>query len=1233
MILRLILLLGLPLWMPGAENLLKNESFETLNSAGDLAENWSRGAYQQAEGTVQPDTENVRHGKQSLVMRQASEKGWLGCSQTILLKEPLKSSRKITWSLEVCTDRLKKGQLVITAGTKEKPQKQWVSAMTWQGTAEWKTFSKDLLIEPGADRITFSIRTAGPGTLWADNCSVTMGEDPELLLNGTLSGEILPDTGLPEGWKIKMYQGLEADGNATIEKDAYLGGNAIGLKWRSGARRFGVEADVREIAPGAAVYKISAALKTTDDAKALFGVGLFDAKGNKLDEIFSNPVTSADWRTADFEFHTTPETAGIEIYCLSGETGAVYFANVSCRKLDREAARAALPLAARLQPVEWSKVWNGGKNEFTSFLEAPLPLSFHFKGRKDQLKEAALVLEIPAGLKLEDAFCMHTGNYGREVPRVEKIKRPEGDYNRYIFEDIRPFKILQNEYGWARKLIVVIDSVDKTEKSHKVFWYLRNAGRQGPEETFDFRTASLPPGKLPKDFKIMRWETDDFLYSSDEVLQKAAQILEKSGMNMARRQPENFPRGAAINRMLNSRGWTFKIGTPDYLHPRFFPREYLTRLQGKEELAVKADGSPKAGDFCPDYFTDDPEFGKMFQEFLRDVIRRYDMQPGEMVCMDVEPWGTMDWCFCERSRKKFSEKLKLSHVLKTAEIKEKYSREWIEFRCGNTAKITRMHQEVVKRHFPQLILADYDYVANFKRSDYRSNFSGVPKDPVMNESYFDLHIASYYHYIDKKAFDMIRMNSRALQKGYIPMCAIDQAGGYLTASEIINPEQARLMLLAAAVNGCAGFAIYPGLHLDGQYLRNFSRGMNEIAILEEYFKLGKQDVKEVSVTVRPYQIRKTANGELRFPHWNDHAAFAAIPKGAERLVAVFNYHPKNIMFADINADLPKGNYAVFNPVNQTEYLPESGRRSWSETELKNGILIKVAPRDAGFVLIAPAAPNGAAKPGSTQSDLENEFKQEADKFAGAGAFNAVRSGDLSIELADSNRDGTPELELASPKQKLRIDYARSGAVINWEVQGKTIDNISFLNEKIWLPKESRGNLDTPYTIKHAVISGNQAEAVLVKTFPALSLEIQKTVKINSTEASFQVDYHLKNIGQSSVRPSLWIANLIHGGTPIFYVEQSNKKVEITQKNGVSIYSMTNGIPEGHGSFSGMISSPKSELRSGEHSIEISLAPESLMNYYFWHSPAVNTWEWMYRPETIAPGQSYHTSLTVRSTTE
>ena len=225
-----------------ADDLLKNGGFEVLNRKGDFPVFWGGACYSGGAGEISLEKMNIDSGKYAIRLLQTSQKGYLGCNQTIMLKEPLKTSREVTISLRASANQLKHGYVALYAGTRKKPQLQWCSLFSWRGTFEWKTFQKSVKLTPGAEQITISIRTSGPGILWADTVSIKMQEaipevGTELVHNGQLEGKISPVSGLVPNWSMKMYPGLEAEGNIGVSKDGYAGCSALTLQWIGGARR------------------------------------------------------------------------------------------------------------------------------------------------------------------------------------------------------------------------------------------------------------------------------------------------------------------------------------------------------------------------------------------------------------------------------------------------------------------------------------------------------------------------------------------------------------------------------------------------------------------------------------------------------------------------------------------------------------------------------------------------------------------------------------------------------------------------------------------------------------------------------------------------------------------------------------------------------------------------------------------------------------------------------------
>ena len=160
----------------------------------------------------------------------------------------------------------------------------------------------------------------------------------------------------------------------------------------------------------------------------------------------------------------------------------------------------------------------------------------------------------------------------------------------------------------------------------------------------------------------------------------------------------------------------------------------------------------------------------------------------------------------------------------------------------------------------------------------------VGKDTLANEQWLDGHLCSYYHKIDKEAFDAIRNDTRHLKKMYVPMGANDGAGGYLQPHEVLSPKQVRLFALAAFVHGCPGIGFYSGNAYDGEILLSLMRAQNEIARYEN-LPWGAID-GNVQVECSAEQMRYAST----------------MRRDGTKVVAVFNYDADSPIEVRVNGD-------------------------------------------------------------------------------------------------------------------------------------------------------------------------------------------------------------------------------------------------------------------------------------------------------------------------------------------
>ncbi len=1233
-----VLLLSLFQLAPAGENILPNPGFEQVDNVQKLPLQWGFGR-NGAEGTAVSDNLNASGGKYSVRMQQTSPKGWMALAHTITLSAPTTADRPITVSVRVNTDNLAQGMLVIIAGTKEQPQKQWEQAAFWAGSFGWKTFQKKMILKAGASQVSFSIRTSGKGLMWVDDASFSFDDEQStveyqnLLRNGDLTGPALADTGLPAGWVHNSIDALEAIGTASWNPEGCKTPGSLVLQWQSGSQKFGVEAALQEQIKPSCSYEASAMVKTAADGKALFSVIVLDATGQKAAELYSDSVTGTDWQPLKFEFITPPNAASLRFSCFSGGTGMVQFDTVSLKETGKKVEEQPLPLEARCLPVEWNADWNKGSLEFNSFVDAPIPLAFHFQGRIKELKNAALIVDFPAQVQMVEAYPTHAGWYGEEKFTTENIKRPEGEYVRYRFSP-RAFAILTPSYTYERKIAMLLMPRDGAGAAGKVFWHLENDGRKNREKSFELNF--LPPlseQQLPDNFHLIRWEAMDYQIPSDGWFEKSLSVLERAGFKF-HAVTGGTARSNRLKEIMESRGWNFNYSLIEYLYVKYNAPDMLKALGDRIEYVVRDNGQLNKELFCPDFVVDDPEYIRLFNESFSKSLKARGLKSGEWVALDLEPFGTMQWCFCERSRKKFAQRLKLDTVPDVKEIKAKYSNEWVQFRCENTSLQVKHYAEVIRATVPGAVVVDYDYIVDFTNPGYRSAYAHVAKDPELNEQYIDQHLSSYYHTVDKRAFDMMKINGRHLQKPYLPICAISGLD-YLVASEVMTPAQVRMMMLASAVNGCNGFAVYPGIHLDGKFLQAFHRGTGEVTALQRFFKNAKTDAPGVAANARHYRESTIqSNGStktLRFPIWSNYFAFSAIQLENERLVSLFNYHPAETMFVDVTAAPGNGEYTVLDPIRNKLLVPAPGRTAWSVAELKKGVLAEVRPHDVRFLLIRPVTPGDEALPVETsQPAVEQKFQQTKNNFGNSAMVKPVKSGNLEIKITDADNDGAPELELHSPGQMLRVDYSTGGAISEWRTNGKTVaagTGVLFSEERIWLPAEARELFSRSAEVESAVIQGDELKVVLKKTAATLPLTLQKTITVKAAVPGFTVDYRLSNNSPTKCRISLWVKNALPGN-PVYLNERGGKLTAIDPSPGEHVYTVEKGTHPGFPDNieRGTLSGAASAVQLGNIELKVTNDFTKLMNYYHWTSPTLATWEWMYKSVELAQGQSWSTSV-------
>lgn len=1242
------------------ENLIQNPGFEKRDVKNEsMPDGFVFGKYSDGKGTASIDDKIVHSGKYSLRVEKSNNEGWVSAYQTKTIPA-LTAPRKFSISVWMLAEDAK-GSVIVWGDDGVKRQVQWTSIANFHGSFDWKKISGTVNFPAGVKSITLSVRILAKCVIWIDDCNVTAAAEDlitvdsgNLILNPEMKGAAAGNTGLPAGWQKKMVDWLETAGDFKIAEGP-AGKTAIAMEWKHGGPRFGIEAEQQVIPVADCGFEFSAFARASGGSSAVLIAEALGKDGNIISEWRSEPVVSTDWRKVKLLFRTPAAATKIMVYCFNEGQGKVSFASAQLQKNTEGKAAVDFPIQAVCIPPEITKEFNSGKGEFNTFAEKPCPLTFEFKGKAPAGKKNSLVIELPKNVKLMECFNSHNGwNLKEEKPEKEHIMRDGKAYVRYTITNPVVFGGLAPGWSWERKLVIALLPEDTKSVGFQgmTFWYMKSGDDRSAENSFALNILPpMAPTPNPKIFPLIFWDTFDINFNNSDIMEKIANTYEEIGATFRGR---DSGKAGERDKLLEKRGWKMIVSIPDYMRIKFsLNGNGWDKIKDKIEYSLKDNGALDKSRLCPQFMIDDADFRTYLNNYLLENIGKFGLKNGETICLDIEPWQPMEWCYCQRCRSDFAAYCKMSHVPDTAGIKSKYKTEWRVFRCRNTAEVQKMFIKTLKAKYPDSKIGDYDYVVKFNQPDFKDLYLSVAKDPQLNEKDFDFHISSYYQYIDKNAFDLIDVNVKNLAKDYWVLGAIDRAGTYLGPKHVITPEQARMLILAAAASGAKGAGFYPGLYIDGKFILAIDQAMFEIAAVEKLLMEGKRIDSEINALPLPYYSKKIQTGnrilEIVRPVWKDFFGYRAHALNNIKLLSLFNYSPETKAFVKISTLVPAGKYTILDPVINKKIIPSSGENSWNASDIAAGFIYAVPPRDVRFLLIRPVEDKDANLPVSGYSKkIEAEFENSKNLYSDAtAAVEPVKQGKMSIGYDDINNDGKMEITLSAPSQKLWIDPECGGILTEWQSGDKFIcksqldsqnDSKSMCWDFFWLPKSIRhnGSETAKVSVVKTQIKDDYASVTLKNKLAVIPIEIFKTYELNAGGNGFNLIYRFKNYGDKPVFFSFWSHNF-----PKLDKEKLNENMMamIPLKEGIKeinkclsefVFSSNSGDVPGFASrgVNGILSGNHIGVWSlaGKYGIIAKVEQSKIMAVYlYWQRQT--TVEWMYNEISLSPGEEWQTSIT------
>lgn len=908
--------------------LLTNGSIEKHSPNGKPI-GWSTGTLRKGKGDWAVDSEVAHSGKHSLRITRTEKQGschWASAYISLKVKE----KTPVEFSLWIKAKDSPYITAVVAVESATDRYFQYFTAVSVGGPGyfDWKQLTTNLSFKPGGVRARVFLRQNATGTVWFDDIRLVAAKEirpspaktrksktppmPSAAKPSTVPGDefefrnYIRNTRmagtwragkLPPGWTLHNPPETETQAAVTWAKDDPRPGYyAIQCKWLDGGKYVAVRPALVAPIRGRRPMTLLTYPRTESGGRAQLIVESLDRAGRVIQEDRSDIVENAqDYVTLKHQFVTHALTRNIRISCANVGRGSVWFHWLALEpNLEKVAETAAFPFTVSCEPAEGNRFWNGGQAMLHSFVDSPTSVSFAFWGDKTRLKNPRLILDVPRGISIPEAFNMEARSpvsHAKAAFSTQPIERAGAPYVRHVFPGPAALQRLRvRPYLYNCLTMCFVPDRFEKEKEYELFYYLENGAISTSAKRVTLRILPpMPRTPNPKRFKSHLWTLDDINFYDMKLVEKAARKYEEAALAGRERWTGGRAEIHQVNGLLKKRGWTLFYETGDYGFRR------------SKERAVGADGKPSGRMYCPTWVVSDRQF---FREVVAGEIRRElseaKVLDGETVFLDFEPGSICrKYCFDERCRRRFSERfhIPIEKIRSREEILTNYSKQWGRFWTYLCNEIIRLHSQAVKEANPTLKNALYCYALPFNDSKATENYLfNSPLDTRLNQQHMDRLLLSFYHITGKSALDLIDMNVSTLMK---PVYMLPLMGsttpywGNITDDQILSPAAMRVQILAAAASGAEGVIPYQGKMMDGMYFIAIDQAMQEIAAVEDLYFDGQRWEQQMkfALVAKGKPLNGSATGPLLVENKDEFIGFRAHRLGNRILLTLFNFHP------------------------------------------------------------------------------------------------------------------------------------------------------------------------------------------------------------------------------------------------------------------------------------------------------------------------------------------------------
>lgn len=830
------------------------------------------------------------------------------------------------------------------------------------------------------------------------------------------------------------------------------------------------------------------------------------------------------------------------------------------------------------EPVDGNiMAWSGYRRLFHSIYGSPNNLTFRFvvpnRNSKFIVHNSRLFVKVSSGVKVEEILPQYGLGSGRKTEfKLPFTLKSSRDQDVYEFQTDNFLNINRSAGGRPSQKEISFYFEPKKfdpQKEYLITYYFVNNKQKSPEKVVILKFLNpLKSAPLPRHFKFMNFvKLPHMNVKSPKLLKKIIRNYRIAGADSRMIELENT-RNADIENVLRDSGWRFHIQAPWNL------RTYSRRWVGKDakiKPALLLDGKKSIDIHCPLAGLKNTQ---LRTAVINSTFKGRNIKNGDVLLVDIEPFGGY-WtgaCFCTECLDDFAYKFKIDRSKLTSPklVRDTYGDAWLKYCLNIQTELIRVPIDYFHSKYPDSKIIIYDYIIDFDKPKKRDTFfKSCLLDPRLTDKFVDEHQPSLYYYNGRQVIEIIQRQIKNLKKKVGGTISLDRGIGYgsdfLTMDNTLTPPEARLKILAIAAAGGSSVTNYTGYYIDGKFFENIALAMQEIAVVEDYYRLGKPGV--LKAILDPEWDRQHDDDYLI-----DKLGIVSQQLQGKDLVTMLNFGKSKKIRTRFNYTGLLSKFRVTDPVNRIRYT-FNGSPIINKKDFNKYFSSMIKPLGAAWMLISESDPfktensvitrnivktqSKTNNPASSHSQLNQKIELEKKRLQEClrQTFPTRNLHSTSISCKDDL------VVVKTPTQEVTISRD-SGLIVYWKnLSSEKVILPEYRSSKYnfgagmgWLtvfePARLADSLRGAHQIYSPVEVSIQDEGAAIIRLGCLQREfyLSKTFSISGSATEITVKNGLTNLTLNSLKCSMWFRNCLPYPDAIF--KSKDKLIKLKPNNNV-----------------------------------------------------------------------------------